>query len=112
VLAGGLSCDRLLSLPDIALLGSLEEREPDDMSQANATFGGCFAFRPKRTGVKLSAHSWGIAIDLNIVNNAQGSPGDTDTGLIDIFRENGFEWGGDWSGKTHDPMHFQFCSGY
>ncbi len=68
-----------------------------------STFGGCFAFRPKRTGVKLSAHSWGIAIDLNIVNNPQGSPGDMDTGLIEIFRENGFEWGGDWSGKTHDP---------
>ncbi len=76
------------------------------------TFGGCFAFRQQRTGVKLSAHSWGIAIDLNTGNNAQGSPGDMDTGVIEIFRENGFEWGGDWSGKTHDPMHFQFCSGY
>jgi hypothetical protein len=27
-------------------------------------FGGCFSFRPQRTGTKLSAHAWGIAIDL------------------------------------------------
>src|SRR5713226_4629791 len=34
--------------------------------QASVTsFGGCFAFRRQRTGSKLSAHSWGIAIDLN-----------------------------------------------
>jgi hypothetical protein len=76
------------------------------------TFGGCFAFRPQRTGTKLSAHSWGIAIDLNPESNPQGSTGNMDAGLIDIFRRAGFEWGGDWQGKTRDPMHFQFCTGY
>ncbi|MGA9799101.1 MAG: M15 family metallopeptidase [Terriglobales bacterium] len=76
------------------------------------SFGGCFAFRPQRTGSKLSVHSWGIAVDLNPPSNPQGSPGDMDTGIIDIFLAAGFEWGGTWQGKARDPMHFQFCTGY
>ena len=76
------------------------------------SFGGCFAFRPQETGSKLSTHSWGIAIDLNPETNLQAAVGDMDAGLIEIFRQAGFEWGGDWQGKTRDPMHFQFCTGY
>jgi hypothetical protein len=76
------------------------------------SFGGCFAFRPQRTGTVLSAHSWGIAIDLNPVTNQQGSTGDMDAEVIEIFRQAGFEWGGDWRGGRRDPMHFQYCTGY
>jgi len=77
-----------------------------------SSFGGCFAFCQQRTGAKLSAHCWGIAIDLNSASNAQGTAGDMNAGLIEICRGAGFEWGGDWAGKIRDPMHFQFCSGY
>jgi LysM repeat protein len=76
------------------------------------TFGGCFNFRTKRTAGKLSTHSWGIAIDLNPETNAQGAPGDMDADVVDVFREFGFKWGGDWSARSKDPMHFQFCTGY
>src|SRR5215469_9954281 len=63
------------------------------------SFGGCFSFRQQRTGTKLSAHAWGIAIDLNPESNAQGTAGNMDTGLISIFKETGFSWGGEWQGK-------------
>ena len=76
------------------------------------TFGGCFSFRPQRTGTKLSAHAWGIAIDLNPETNQQGSTGNMDPAIIAIFRDAGFQWGGTWQGKSRDPMHFQFCTGY
>ena len=81
--------------------------EPDLFS-----FGGCFSFRPQRTGSKLSAHSWGIAIDLNSENNAQGTAGNMHPGIVSVFQQAGFEWGGGWPGRTKDPMHFQFCTEY
>ncbi len=77
-----------------------------------SSFGGCFVFRTQRTGTRLSTHSWGIALDLNPETNSQGSTGNMDPELIDIFRSAGFSWGGDWPGKARDPMHFQFCTGY
>jgi hypothetical protein len=89
------------------------DRIQDSGLQNNITsFGGCFSFRPQRTGTKLSTHAWGIAIDLNPEANQQGTAGNMDTSVIAIFREAGFKWGGDWQGRTRDPMHFQFCTGY
>jgi hypothetical protein len=76
------------------------------------SFGGCFSFRPQRTGHKLSTHCWGIAIDLNPESNGLGSVGDMDPEVVSVFRECGFIWGGEWMGRGRDPMHFQFCSGY
>lgn len=76
------------------------------------SFGGCFSFRPQRTGHKLSTHCWGIAIDLNPETNGLGTAGNMDPGLVAVFREFGFIWGGDWLGRGRDPMHFQYCSGY
>jgi hypothetical protein len=76
------------------------------------SFGGCFSFRPQRTGHKLSTHCWGIAIDLNPETNGLGTAGNMDPRVVATFRECGFTWGGDWLGRGRDPMHFQFCSGY
>ena len=76
------------------------------------TYGGGYSFRAKRTSTKLSTHCWGIAIDLDPTTNALGSPGDMDPGVVAVFRSCGFKWGGDWTGRGKDPMHFQFCTGY
>lgn len=76
------------------------------------SFGGCFAFRQQRTGAKLSTHAWGIALDLNPESNAQGTTGTMNAGVVAIFKEAGFTWGGEWQGSRRDPMHFQFCTGY
>ncbi|TMA97257.1 MAG: LysM peptidoglycan-binding domain-containing protein [Deltaproteobacteria bacterium] len=76
------------------------------------TFGGCFNFRSKRGGNKLSAHSWAVAIDLNPETNRMGTSGDMSSDVVDVFKSFGFTWGGDWSGNFKDPMHFQFCNGY
>lgn len=76
------------------------------------SFGGCFAFRRKRSGRGWSTHAWGIAIDLNPETNPGGAQGDMPPEIVEIFREFGFAWGGDWKGARRDPMHFQYCTGY
>ena len=104
-----MTCHRRMTGVFSSVFASIQER---GLQLRIASFGGCFAFRPQRTGSKLSTDSWGIAIDLNPESNPQGSAENMDAGLIEIFRRAGFEWGGDWQGKTRDPMHFQFCTGY
>ena len=104
-----ITCHKLLA----SAFASIFDRIQNSGLQSKITsFGGCFSFRPQRTGNKLSTHAWGIAIDLNPETNEQGTAGDMDSEVITIFRAAGFEWGGGWQGKSCDPMHFQFCTGY
>jgi D-alanyl-D-alanine carboxypeptidase len=104
-----MTCHQRLTSVSAGIFGCIQER---GLQEKISSFGGCFAFRPQRSGNKLSAHSWGIAIDLNPESNQQGSSGNMDAELIEVFRQAGFEWGGDWDAKSRDPMHFQFCTGY
>jgi murein DD-endopeptidase MepM/ murein hydrolase activator NlpD len=76
------------------------------------TYGGCYQYRAKRNGTKPSTHSWGIAIDFNVGTNGMGTAGDMDPRLVELMEGLGFVWGGRWSGKGKDPMHFQYCSAY
>ena len=102
-------CHKLLAGIFTDVFGRLQNA---GLQEKITSFGGCFSFRAQRTGTRLSAHSWGIAIDLNPETNAQGTAGNMDPGVVRIFRDAGFDWGGDWQGRSQDPMHFQFCTGY
>lgn len=76
-------------------------------------YGGCYNWRLKRTAQKLSTHCWGISVDLNPQTNQLGAWGDQDPQVVEIFKDAGFIWGGDWKPKyACDPMHFQYVSGY
>lgn len=105
----GIRCHKL-----IAPLVEAVFREIDaaGLKSAVKTYGGGYVYRPKRGQVKPSTHSWGIAIDLNPNTNAMGTAGDMDPRLVELFEGFGFTWGGRWSGRSKDPMHFQYCSGY
>jgi hypothetical protein len=75
------------------------------------TFGGTYAFRPKRDDMEvLSTHSWGVAIDLNPKGNELGVTPSMHPAVVQAFEAAGFVWGGRW--RRPDGMHFQLCGGY
>lgn len=59
----------------------------------------------------LSNHSWGLAIDLNATTNPNTHDNKVHTDMpkwvIEAGRRWGFTWGGDYRGRTKDPMHFE-----
>ena len=66
---------------------------------------------------RLSHHSYGVCIDLNSTANPPvywdeepdtESPYYCSDDVVEIFKDHGFYWGGDWSEKYYDPMHFTF----
>jgi hypothetical protein len=72
-------------------------------------FGGVYNFRPKRQGKTLSMHAYGAAIDLDPDHNGQGRPVTMPAEVVAIFDAQGADWGGRWSPKSRDGMHFQFA---
>jgi hypothetical protein len=70
--------------------------------------GGTYQFRRIGRGKRLSRHSWGIAIDLDVRDNPDGGASRMHPGVIAAFQLYGFEWGGAWRGRERDPMHFEF----
>lgn len=73
-------------------------------------YGGIYNYRAVAGARKLSTHTWGVSIDLNVASNARGTKGTMHPGVIEAFKRFGFEWGGNWNNP--DPMHFQLCRGY
>lgn len=67
-----------------------------------------------------SIHNYGLALDIVLINNRQASwqtnidfdkDGRADwMEVVNIFKANGWEWGGDW--KFKDRPHFQKALGY
>jgi len=75
-------------------------------------YGGIYMTRPIRgQTAHPSAHSWGIAIDLEPAKYPLGSANRFAPKIVQIFQDAGFFYGGDFVSRK-DPMHFQFCKGY
>lgn len=54
----------------------------------------------------MSEHSLGIAIDVNVFENAQNTAGSMDPRIVALFEAFRFRWGRAF--QTPDPMHFEY----
>lgn len=82
--------------------------------------GGTFNWRVISGTTRLSAHSFGITIDINTAysnywqwdcgckneNVKLGYKNRIPMGIVEIFEKHGFIWGGRW--KHYDTMHFEY----
>lgn len=72
-----------------------------------AQYGGCFHAR--HIGVdrnRLSSHSWGAAIDINVDLSMPGLGPIPPDEMIEILGRHGFRWGGDFT--TPDHHHWEW----
>jgi len=77
-------------------------------------WGGCFNFRfAKGNPDALSAHSWGIAVDINPHLGPFGVAAHKQPAfIIEAFKRRGFFPGADWPLPYTDAQHFQAATGY
>ncbi|MDQ1679558.1 MAG: hypothetical protein QOI42_417 [Frankiaceae bacterium] len=70
--------------------------------------GGCYNPRviPFSSGGSLSAHTWGIAVDINVDVNPLGAAPHQDPRLVAIMRAHNFMWGGTF--LRPDAAHFEW----
>ena len=75
--------------------------------------GGTFKWRKIAGTNRLSVHSFGAAIDINVKYSAywrwsrgKGYSNKIPLEIVNIFEQHGFIWGGKW--KHYDTMHFEY----
>jgi len=67
-------------------------------------YGGSHCIRATRGTSNWSAHSWALAIDINMTGNELGKKPTMSAAFVKCFTDAGFGWGGNYSRK--DGMHF------
>lgn len=94
---------------------SLLDRHPDPKYRDYFNPQDCGIFCPRKSNWnpenRLSTHALALGVDVNSADNGYGHRTGTIRQfpyIIELFKANGFEWGGDWN--TPDDMHFQFIS--
>lgn len=90
-------------IADLVATGYRLDVRPDDWGFANRDIRG-------RPGVK-SNHSWGLAVDLNAVDNPMTTGAvrtDMPPGTGFLAAKWGLRWGANYSGTRKDAMHFEF----
>jgi hypothetical protein len=104
---GAVTCNKVLfdqlraALRDIIDQGLADKIHPGQ-------FAGCYYPRFIAGTSTLSNHAFGLALDINAVENQRGTVGLIDRGVVQVFQKWGFTWGGDW--HYTDPMHFELNS--
>lgn len=101
---GQVRCHRSMIEPLSTALGRLEAEGLAHVVD-RATFAGCWNARRMVVGSPLSKHSWGIALDINVDGNPRGSYETQHPRLVELMRDAGFAWGGDW--LVADPAHYE-----
>jgi D-alanyl-D-alanine carboxypeptidase len=101
---GPVTCNKLIfpqlrqALLDIQARGLASKIHPEQ-------FAGCYYPRFIAGTSTLSNHAFGLALDINAVENQRGTVGQIDRSVVQVFQSWGFTWGGDW--RYTDPMHFE-----
>jgi peptidoglycan L-alanyl-D-glutamate endopeptidase CwlK len=101
-----------------AVSAELDQLPPEDKKYVLKT-GGTFNWRPIAGSEQLSAHAFGIAIDIDPDFSDYwrwNGPGDHEKPIpyknriphriVEIFERHGFIWGGKW--YHYDTMHFEY----
>jgi len=103
---GSVTCHRAI-FPQLraALQQVVDQGLADEINPGE--YAGCYYPRFIADTTSLSNHSFGLALDFNVPGNQRGTTGEMDRGVVSIFKEWGFAWGGDWSWT--DPMHFEMA---
>lgn len=101
-LLGTITCNKYMMPQLKAALAEVQERGLGEEVYQTA---GCYYPRFIAGTTTLSNHSFGLAIDINSLENQRGTVGQMHPEVVAIFKYWGFDWGGDWS--YTDPMHFE-----
>ncbi len=101
---GAVTCNRRIfpqldaALREVVARGLADEIHPGE-------YAGCYYPRFIAGTTRLSNHSFGLALDLNVPGNQRGTVGEMNRDVVQIFESWGFTWGGHW--RYTDPMHFE-----
>lgn len=104
-LLGQVTCHRGI-VPQ--LHGAMTELRSAGLSRVIRSFNGCFVprFISRDPTAMLSHHTWGVAIDMNLVGNYYGDRPHQDPELVATLERWGFLWGGVF--VVRDGNHFEY----
>jgi len=103
---GRVTCNRVLFPMLRAALSQVVQKGLSDLVDPNV-YAGCWVprFIGRTSDRRISHHSWGTALDINVSHNPMGGTPHQDPRLVAIFERHGFTWGGRW--VVPDGMHFE-----